>query len=196
MCEVYKGKAPVSLQVIGSNILEDYELTRSQILTFNMVKSYQLKMIERPVPEVHWFYGPTGAGKDRAAHEFSSFRETYEKDGTNFWQDYSGEETIIISDVDDKHGLDFRTILRLTDRYQFRGNVKGGHTYIVSKRIVFTSDVHPQKCLNLSHYQWKQLERRIKENGGSLKEFGDDDLMDQIAQAQRNISNTMLYSSD
>lgn len=89
-------------------------------------------------PEVIWVWGLAGVGKTR---KYYVPEETYIKDGTQWWDGYEQQPTIIIDDFDGR--WPYRDLLRLLDRYPYRGQVKGGYVKINSPRIVITCEFPP-----------------------------------------------------
>jgi len=106
-------------------------------------------------PEVVWLWGKSGTGKTRTAVEKSA--SFYIKDGTKWWDGYEQQSVIIIDDFDG--AWPFRDLLRLLDRYPYRGQTKGGYISINSPTIFITCEFDP------SHYwsstQLTQIERRL-----------------------------------
>jgi len=115
--------------------------------------------------DVKWFWGPTGAGKSRAASELMP--EAYYKDGgTKWWDNYSGESDVIIDDFRfcaSDRDVTFSYILRLTDRYPFQVQTKGGYCEFSAKRIIFTSPMSPEDAFRDVSESIAQLMRRITE---------------------------------
>lgn len=113
-------------------------------------------------PKIIWLWGGTGTGKTRRATEDCD--SYYIKDGTKWWDRYAGESRIVIDDFDG--AWPFRDFLRLTDRYKYQGQVKGGYVKISASEIYITCEYPP------SHFwmgtELAQVERRIRESGGSI----------------------------
>lgn len=89
------------------------------------------------------FIGPSGCGKSREAAEIA---RAFEGHGEAFWKGdgdwtdgYLGQKLMII---DEFHPGEMRlaNILRLTDRYPFRFQRKGGFNSIQATRVLFTSN--------------------------------------------------------
>lgn len=89
-------------------------------------------------PSVIWVWGPPGSGKTRWVHERHA--SLYIKDGTQWWNGYSGQDAILIDDFDGKWPV--RDLLRLLDRYAYQGQTKGGYVKITSPHIYITCDRH------------------------------------------------------
>lgn len=90
--------------------------------------------------EVQVFWGPTGSGKSRRAMEENP--GAYWKTNSQWWDDYDGQETVII---DEFYGwFPFNFLLRLLDRYPLTVETKGGHVEFVAKKIVITSNQKPE----------------------------------------------------
>lgn len=91
-----------------------------------------------------WLYGPPGTGKSVTARDENP--GAYIKDPqTHWWDGYRGEDTVIIDDFDKyqvKQGGDMK---RCLDRYPFQAQVKGTYSLIRPKKIVITSNYHPDE---------------------------------------------------
>lgn len=87
------------------------------------------------------FWGKTGSGKSRRAWEEAGV-EAYSKDPrTKFWCGYDGEENVIIDEF--RGGIDISHILRWTDRYPVRVELKGSSRPLNAKKIWITSNLSP-----------------------------------------------------
>lgn len=114
-------------------------------------------------PEITWLWGKTGVGKTRYA--FDHHTDVYIKDGTQWWNEYTQNEAIVIDDFDGKWPI--RDLLRLLDRYPYQGQTKGSYVKINSPYIYITCEHPPQ------HF-WSddilaQILRRINESGGKIE---------------------------
>ncbi len=118
-------------------------------------------------PKVYWFYGETGTGKSRTAHEM--FPEAYVKPPcTKWWEGYDGHEEVIIDDY--RAGMfKISELLALTDRYEHRVECKGGYRQLKANTIVFTAPFHPRLMMPWNGADsYDQFERRLHE----IKDFG------------------------
>lgn len=94
--------------------------------------------------EVLVYSGGTGTGKTRKAYD--DYPDLYSvpcaKGSGTYWDDYDGQETVL---VDEMYGNRFSWgfLLRLCDRYAMKVPVHGSSVEFTSKRIIFTSNLHP-----------------------------------------------------
>lgn len=88
------------------------------------------------------FYGESGAGKSRAAYDLAQKNGSYYyKTRGDWWDNYTGQETII---VDDFYGwIRLDEFLRICDRYPLQVPIKGGFVEFLGKHIIFTSNKEP-----------------------------------------------------
>lgn len=90
-----------------------------------------------------WYYGPTGTGKSYKAHEDNP--GAYIKDPeTKWWDDYEGQEVVIMDDFDVYHKEMGGKIKRWADVRATRVEHKGGSMMINPKKIIITSNYHPE----------------------------------------------------
>jgi hypothetical protein len=166
---------------------------RGFLLYINLHQEHRTEM-----PIVEWIYGPTGAGKTAYARGLSSSR--YIKDHTQWWDGYDQQEVIIIDDFDGR--WPFRDLLRLLDRYEYQGQIKGGYVKINSKFIIITcdrsmEDLYFSKC---SDHELSQLRRRITSikhigvTNDELKEVIDDDKNKKLF--QQNVDDLFVIDID
>lgn len=111
-------------------------------------------------PTVLWFWGPTGTGKSRMAHDLSV--DPYIKsEGSKWWNGYDRHEHVIIDDFRDGH-MSFNELLTLLDRYERRIECKGGMRQFVAKQIIITCNAPPSDLYcNVVDERKDQLLRRI-----------------------------------
>lgn len=106
-----------------------------------------------------WYYGAPGTGKSRAARDANP--GAYIKDPQNRWWDgYQDQDVVIIDDFDKyqvKMGGDMK---RWLDRYPFQAESKGSQTLIRPKKIIITSNYHPDEIWEDSITQ-EAIKRRV-----------------------------------
>lgn len=112
-------------------------------------------------PEVWVFWGETGTGKSRRAHE--NWPNAYRKmTNEKWWDGYRGEDTVIFDDFKGSSMKlhDFQTII---DRYPVQVEVKGAVVDLSATRYVFTSNKHPSEWYSQEADPEGTVMRRIKE---------------------------------
>ena len=112
------------------------------------------------LPEVYWFYGPSGTGKTRSAWEMCE--APYVCMASNkWWEGYDGHEDVIIDDYRPSFST-FTELLRILDRYEYRVECKGGSRQLRAKRIIITTPRSPEETwLSKTEEEIYQLTRRI-----------------------------------
>jgi len=111
--------------------------------------------------EILWFCGATGTGKSETARLL--YPDLYLKDTYKWWDGYNGEETVLIDDMRGDF-CKFHELLRLLDRYTYRGEIKGGSVPITATRIIITSPYRPEDLYKgRTDEDIAQLVRRITE---------------------------------
>jgi len=126
----------------------------------------QIHEESRPEPETingemehEWLYGPAGCGKSSTARNENP--GAYIKDLTKWWDNYDHQEVAIIDDVD-KYDVKFARMLKLwCDRYPFQAESKGKQQLIRPRKIVITSQYHPNEIWDDEKTQ-EALDRRVK----------------------------------
>lgn len=112
-------------------------------------------------PEVHIYFGDAGTGKSRRAHELAP--RAYRKVSGMWWDLYSGEPDVIMDDFYGPDDLSYTEFLKLTDRYDYLAQVKGGMARINPRRIFITSNKHPRDWyVGQNGYMAKAFFRRVE----------------------------------
>jgi len=106
------------------------------------------------------FWGATNLGKSYRAWNLAG-NNAYSKDPrTKFWCGYLGQTTVIFDEF--RGSIDVAHLLRWTDRYPVRVEVKGGSVPLAAVKLFFTSNLHPSEWYpDLDRETWLALERRL-----------------------------------
>jgi len=120
-------------------------------------------------PVVHWWFGATGTGKSRKAHQ--DFPEAYWKmEGNHWWDGYFGQSVVVIDDYRTSC-CPFQQLLRWLDRYPMMVEFKGGSVNLAATTFVITTPLRPEVTWSLrTEEALGQLLRRIS----SILEFHGD----------------------
>lgn len=98
---------------------------------------------EGGVPVNVFIYGPAGTGKTYKAEGLLN-NNYYDKLLNKWWEDYEGEENVLVDDIG-PDCIGAQHIKRWLDKKQFRGERKFGSVFIRPKIIIFTSNYHPSE---------------------------------------------------
>jgi len=129
----------------------------------------------RKIPQVrevtvYVAYGATsGSGKSWFAHTWDSVEHTFpvpdlrHKERLNL-DGYTGQRTLLLEDYDGE--IEFRSLLRMLDKYKAQFNTKGGMVWGVWDTVIITSNKHPSRWYDDSVDPWgltdhSPLRRRI-----------------------------------
>lgn len=110
--------------------------------------------------DVYVYWGDPGTGKSKTALEeaTASGGRIYYKQRGKWWDNYNGQENIII---DDFYGwIAYDELLRLLDRYPMQVEVKGGYEEMLAKKIWITSNVPIEEFYKFEGYNPAALKRR------------------------------------
>lgn len=88
-----------------------------------------------------WIWGESGVGKTSTI--FKDYPALYIKMANKWWDGYHGEETVLIDDFDPNHAVLGHHLKIWADRYPIRVELKNHAVIIRPKRIIITSQFHP-----------------------------------------------------
>lgn len=91
-----------------------------------------------------WIWGDPGTGKTR--HVWATYPGLYEKAQNKWFDGYTGEETILLDDLDTN--ILGHYLKRWMDRYPVKGEVKGGTIQLQHKLFVVTSNYSIEQLFN------------------------------------------------
>lgn len=150
-------EGPQAVTVQFPEVFVKYHGGLEKLYTYSMPP----RVADKP-PEIWWLYGTTGVGKSRHVHEKEE--DLYVTLGSHkWWQGYTQQEAILIDDMRCNYAP-FNELLKILDRYPYRGEVKGSHVNINSPRIYITSQFPPHSVYNRSARSGEdiaQLYRRL-----------------------------------
>lgn len=145
----------------GNTVLEVVEKNNKFLTMHKHLEWYKSQISEKRnwKTEVIVLIGPPGCGKTRKVYEENE--DIYNmigqvRNGSHHFMDgYTGQDVVLMDDFEGE--IDYRLLLKLTDRYPMDVHIKGGTTNWKPRKIFITS--------NLPVKQWypnvEALERRI-----------------------------------
>lgn len=101
-----------------------------------------------------WIVGKAGVGKSKAMrHVFGGIESLYPKDFDRWFDDYKGQEAILLDDVSGGlHVPKMQELLKKwSDRYPLRVQCKGGHVWLNHRVLMITSQYTPRELLVKSY---------------------------------------------
>lgn len=107
-----------------------------------------------------WYYGETGTGKSHRArnHEGTKYIKLLDK----WWDDYAGEQVIILEEWSPDNELQIQKLKLWADMYKFRAQTKGGSMEIRPRLLIITSNYTMRQCFKRQQ-DYGPLKRRFTE---------------------------------
>lgn len=162
----------VMLAVSQGDSLRDIALANpSQFIRYTKGISAYHSIMSKPrdsaIPkEVEVYFGPTGCGKTRKAHEENPDAYLWTPSQKTWFDGYDGHKTVIMDEF--RGQIAFGFLLGILDRYPMKVEVKGNMVQFSPDKVIITSPVSPE-------YWYQNLENK-------------DGLMDQL---RRRITKTV-----
>lgn len=155
-------KRAIDLIKEGSGKRKLYDEVPTAMVQFNNGLTKMHKYYAKPRTSkttVHWYYGPPGSGKSRAAFSFIDSLDPlvatelrtqfgadlyYNKSCDNkWWCGYDGQPIVVLDDLRPDGALSLSYLLTLLDRYALNNEEKGGQVNFTSPYIIITCPVNP-----------------------------------------------------
>lgn len=110
-----------------------------------------------------WYWGESDVGKSHTAFEEAGDDVHVWKDDNGWWDDYTGQKTVVINDF--RGGIKYNELLQLVDKWPYSVRRRGRPPMpFTSEKVIVTSVLTPELCYhNLSaEDSIKQLLRRFE----------------------------------
>lgn len=158
--ELMGGKPLHELVELKPKLLFGYARLKVDIQSFLLDKA---KVEDLQNPCGVWIAGPPGAGKTTIA--LTRFG-TYYRKGKNKWFDgYTGQEAIVLDDVDKSWAEVCHYLKWWADKWKFLAEVKGSTLIIRPKKCIVTSNYTLEECLtswSIPQEEWGPYVRRFR----------------------------------
>lgn len=105
-----------------------------------------------------WYWGPPGVGKSHKAR--TQHPDAYIKAQNKWWCGYAGEEVVLLDDLDTAMLGHYLKIW--ADKWKCYGEVKGGKVALKHKKIIITSNYHPEELWKDDYQLAEAIKRRFK----------------------------------
>lgn len=158
-------KEIVDLTMQGKTLLEIISEYPHALQFINQIEKLQsrIKPAKRELPRIIWLWGPSGAGKTKAAWEI--FSDAYlfvesTKGTTQWFEGYGGEKNFIWDEF--SGAFPFRSLLQLIDVHPYRAQIKGSSCPINACNFIITSNSCPESFYS-EELDRSPLERRLRE---------------------------------
>jgi len=145
--EIYSGKRKFG-DILDSDPVMIHKYGRTLTL---LEDRYLRKQFRTEMTKGIWYVGGTGVGKSHKAFEGFHPDTHYQKvqDGL-WWEDYAGQETVIINDF--RGDIPYDMMLQLVDKWPFKVPRRGRSPMpFTSKTVIVTSVLSPEEVYHNRH---------------------------------------------
>lgn len=135
----------LALEAIKENRIDEVpaDIVIQHATKFGAIRSlFRKEDLTDTEEKMEWYCGGTGTGKSRRAREENP--NAYIKMCNKWWDGYVGEDVVIIEDFDKDHKVLCHHLKIWADRYKFPAEFKGGKMDIRPRKIIITSNWHPE----------------------------------------------------
>lgn len=156
-----KGKEAIAERWALAKAGKFEELPPEQIKTYEYIYAKHIEAKDRDELDNEWIYGDSGCGK--SSHVRANYKEFYNKPMSKWWDNYRGEEVVVLDDFAPQHGVFLGYFLKIwADHYSFNAEVKGGMLKIRPKKIIVTSQYRLEDCFE-DEKTIEAISRRFKQ---------------------------------
>lgn len=145
-----------------------------------LIEESRLTAVDTRLDGIHifWYFGVTGAGKSAAVFSETENARVFRKGAGKWWDGMDAERVVILDDYR-KNWMTFGELLRILDKYPYRGERKGGYSRLMADVFYITCPLHPAHAKMYGHLDGNEgasgvlqlLHRIYKRGNGKIIEF-------------------------